>query len=107
MKDWRDPRHDSDRCLRRLFRLGAQNMAIGRIGCLAHVRRRFYQALKESLSAALSLIVKFAVSIAWKGKFGYSALPNASRFAKSERCGCIENSICDLLRIKKRAAKFR
>jgi transposase len=35
-----------------------KNTAIERIGCLAHARRRFYQALKESVSEAIWFIVQ-------------------------------------------------
>jgi transposase len=35
-----------------------KNTAVERIGCLAHARRRFYQALKESVSDALWFIVQ-------------------------------------------------
>ena len=35
-----------------------KNTAVQRIGCLAHARRRFYQALKESVSAAVWFIAQ-------------------------------------------------
>ncbi len=35
-----------------------KNTAMERIGCLAHARRRFYQALKESVSEAIGFIVQ-------------------------------------------------
>jgi Transposase IS66 family len=38
--------------------LGRKNSAVQRIGCLAHSRRRFYQALKESVSEAVWFIVQ-------------------------------------------------
>lgn len=38
--------------------LERKNTAIQRIGCLAHARRRFYQALKESVSEAIWFIVQ-------------------------------------------------
>jgi transposase len=58
--------------------LERKNSAVQRIGCLAHARRRYYQALKESVSEAVWFIVQ--IRQLYRLEDQIRSLPPAERF---------------------------